>query len=74
MAEQVAHVRMSVVWTNERAVNALNVLLRTLEEVGEDFEYRDDVKRAIRAARFLAKNVGVQSHVGDVVHLMDELT
>lgn len=71
MAEQSIEVRMSVVWTNERAADALNVLVNTLNEISDDFSYRDDVKRALRAARYLARHVGVHSSTEPLVKYLE---
>lgn len=63
MADNVVRIRAEVVWTNKRAIRALAILAETLESVGEDFSYRDDVQRALRACRYLGKHVRVQSNV-----------
>lgn len=52
-------VQIKVAWKNPKALRALKSLARNLESVAEDFEYREDVKEAIRAARYLAKAVTV---------------
>ncbi len=49
--------KIRVGWDNPKAFRALKSLVRNLESVEEDFEYRDDVKEAIRAARYLVKNM-----------------
>lgn len=64
MAADLGHIVIDVQWKNERALAALRVLLQTLQDVAEDFPYRDDVKNAVKAANYLAKNV-TTSLVGD---------
>lgn len=68
MAETV-EVRCSVTWTNERAIRAIRIIGHVLSDVGDDFGYRDDVQKAIRAARYLAKHVAVHADCGDCAEL-----
>lgn len=42
---------------NKKALRAIAVIIDALNDVSEDFAYRDDVARALRAARYLMKNV-----------------
>jgi hypothetical protein len=53
-------VPIRLVVENPKAFHALRVIASTLEDVAEDFEYRDDVKRAIKAAKYLIKNLTYQ--------------
>lgn len=54
MEDHTIHVKVVV---DKKSIKALRVILETLEDVASDFEYRDDVKRAIRAAKHLIRNV-----------------
>lgn len=56
MAHERIHVDLVI---DQKAMRALALVLEVLNEVAEDFEYREDVKRAVRAARYLTKNVRV---------------
>ena len=67
MADKIITVRASIVWTNERCIKAVNVLLNAMEELGDDFSYREDVQRAIRATRYLAKHVSVHADCDDAL-------
>lgn len=49
-------VRLKVI-VDEKSLRALRIMLDVLSDVAEDFEYRKDVKRAVRAARHLVKHV-----------------
>lgn len=54
---------------NEKALRALRVLLELCDDLAEDFAYRDDVKRGLRAAKYLMKNVRLDARSG--VHLFE---
>lgn len=56
MAEHVVHLKVIV---DKKSLRALHVILDVLSDVAEDFEYRKDVKRAVRAAKHLIKNVQI---------------
>lgn len=53
--EQRVQIRMEV--TNPKAQRALVVLAKELASIAEDFAYRDDLRNAVRAANYLAKNL-----------------
>lgn len=57
MAESV--VRMRVVLANPKARKALLSLANNLESLAEDFEYREDVRKAVKAARYLYRNLEI---------------
>lgn len=52
-------ITVSLAWKDKKCLRALGVILRTLQDVSEDFDYRDDVQRAARAAKYLMKHVTV---------------
>lgn len=52
-------VTVRLVLENPKAYRALKVLVSVLEDVAEDFGYRDDVKRAVRAGKYLSRNVSI---------------
>lgn len=55
---------------DKKALRALGVLVELCESLSEDFSYRDDVRRGLRAARYLMKTVRLDcSNVG--VHLFE---
>lgn len=60
MASNVVHVRLVV--DNPKAIRALKVVLECLSDVAEDFEYRDDVKNAVKAARYLNRHLRWKPH------------
>lgn len=47
----------------KRTIRALEVIAETLNDVANDFEYRDDVKRAVRACNFLLRNLTLSADV-----------
>lgn len=50
-------VNVRLVLTNAKAFRAINCIANVLKDVAEDFDYRDDVKRALRAAVYLGKHI-----------------
>ena len=50
-------VEVRIILKNRRALRALMAVVRCLDDVLEDMPWRDDVKRACRAARYAVKNL-----------------
>jgi hypothetical protein len=57
MKGNVRYVRVKVVLDNKKALRAFGLVLRTLADVAEDMPWRDDVKQAVKAARYARKNL-----------------
>lgn len=55
MAKRFATVRLE--FANPKAVRAMKVLIRELASIADDLSWRDDVKRACRAARYALNNM-----------------
>lgn len=46
-------------WENRKAISAFRKVVEVLEEIAEDFPYREDVQQAIRAGRYAANHIVV---------------
>jgi hypothetical protein len=46
---------------DQKALRALQLLVELCSDLAIDFDYRDDVKRGLRAARYLLRNVRVEA-------------
>lgn len=55
-----ARLTISATFKNQKALRALRKVTEVLEDVAEDFGYRDDVKQAVKAARYAARHIGVE--------------
>jgi hypothetical protein len=51
------NITVSVAFGNPKAVRAFRKVARVLADVAEDFGYREDVKDAVKAARYAAKHL-----------------
>lgn len=59
MPDDLVPFRIELQFTNKRAMRAMSVILETLEDIQEDFEYRQDVRRAIKAANYVMRHVKI---------------
>lgn len=48
---------VDIAFKTTKAFRALQVVFDVMEDLAEDFEYRDDIKRAVKACRYLSNNV-----------------
>lgn len=48
---------VDIAFKTTKAFRALQCVFDVMEDLAEDFEYRDDVKRAVKACRYLSNNV-----------------
>ena len=55
--ESVAIFRLRISEKDRKSLKALQFLNRFMDEMKEDFGYRDDVLRAHKAIRFLSRNI-----------------
>lgn len=56
-SESKAVVVIDVRVRDKKAMRALAVVSEVMQSIAEDFEYRDDVKRAVRAFNYLQNNL-----------------
>ena len=54
---------IEVILTNAKAVRALGLVAEVLDDVAEDMPWRDDVKRAAKAAIYAMKHIRVEVEV-----------
>jgi len=64
-AMAMSKVTVKLTFANPKCVRALRRVLETLEDLAEDFAYRDDVKKAVRAAKYLRNNMTVSDEKGE---------
>lgn len=72
MEEQIVYIHAELVWTNQKCVRAISVLCNALNELGDDFSYRDDVRRAMKAATYLSKHVAVHPECDKCIGLLED--
>lgn len=58
------HITVSLAWKDKKCLRALGVILRSLQDVSEDFGYREDVRKAVNATKYLMRNVTVEIEGG----------
>lgn len=51
--------RVEIQFDDAKVLAALRVVNRTMEDVAEDFPYREDVKNAVKAVNYLMRHVTV---------------
>ena len=54
---QAAIIVVDVRVKNPKALRAVSCIGTVMQSIAEDFEYRDDVKRAVRACNYLFKHL-----------------
>lgn len=53
---------LDIAWTKSKAFRALQCVFDVMSDIAEDFEYREDVKKAVKACRYLSNHVEVVEH------------
>jgi hypothetical protein len=56
----VVRIEVTVV-VDKKTWRALQVIAETMEDIATDFPYRDDVKRGVKAARYLLNHVRLET-------------
>ena len=60
-----AEVVVSVRFTNRKAMRAMRCVMQALEEAGDAMEWRPELKRAAKAARYAAKHMAFVQEQSD---------
>lgn len=62
--------KVEIVVTNRKAYRALKVAANCLLSLQEDFSYREDVRRAIKAVTYLVNNIEFVQKIDGVINVI----
>lgn len=53
-------IRVKLIFVNKGCINALAYLADMYDDLAEDFPYREDVQKGLRATRYLARHAEIE--------------